>query len=293
MRKLLLIGLIFLSGLVSSASAKETIKIVVPYTAGGLSDKLARHLQTYLANDDYDFIVENKVGAGGLIGAQAVADEKTKPLLLVSGQALVANDVLGNSKYIAEKDFTFISCLATDSIVVVANAGGEFKTVQDIYRTGKSVSYGTSGIGTTQHIVSPIVAKRDKNQIEIPFKGAPEVTTALLSGTVDWAIDNLRSVAPMIESGKFVILASSNKLKKYPGVPTFKELGIDIHGFKANQLFVANNAVSPELLNYIKKKLEDKEFTSLLESNSYESCVNTKNSAGLKLEKEIIKKLVK
>ena len=294
MNKLLILILIFISNILIPVYAKEQIKIIVPYTAGGLSDKLARQLQTYLVNDEYDFVVENRVGAGGLIGTQSIVDEKSKPLLLVSGQAIVSNYVLGNAKYDVDKDFTFLSCLITDTTVLVSNSAGDIKEFQDLYSSSKlSVAYGTSGIGTVQHMLSPIIAGKDKKQIEIPFKGAPEVANALLAGTIDWYVDNLTIVSPLIDSGKFRILASNQKLKKYPNVPTFKELNIDIHGFKSKQLFVANNNITPQLKAYIEKKLVDKQFTNLLESAGYESCVNSKPASSLATEKELIKKLLK
>lgn len=294
MNKLILVILLFITSIFIPSYAKEPVKIIVPYSAGGLSDKLARQLQTYLVNENYDFIVENRVGAGGLVGTQSIVDEKNKPLLLVSGQALVSNYVLGNAKYNIDKDFTFLSCLVTDTTVVISNSNSDIKDFRDIYNNSRvSIAYGTSGVGTVQHMLSPLIAGKDKKQIEIPFKGASEVANALLAGTIDWYVDNLTIVTPLIDSGKFRILAAAQKLKKYPNVPTFKELNIDIHGFKSKQLFVANNNLSPELKDYLQKKLEDKQFTSLLESAGYESCVNSKPSVNLTTEKELIKKLLK
>lgn len=275
-----------------STYAKETVKIIVPYTAGGLSDRLARQLQTYLTNDDYEFVVENRPGAGGLIGTQSIVDEKNKPMLLVSGQALVSNSILGHAKYDINNDFVFFSCLVSDTTVVVSNSNSDIKNFNDIRTVSSTVPYGTSGIGTVQHMVSPIVAGGDKKQVEITFKGTPEVMNALLSGTIMWYVDNLTIVAPMIDSGKFRILAASQKLKKYPDVPSFRELGINIHGFRSKQLFVANNNITPQMKSYIDRKLEDKKLAELLESLGYESCINTKGS-GLKAEKELIEKLLR
>lgn len=290
MNRFLFLFLLFISNIFISSHAKEPIKIIVPYTAGGLSDKLARQLQTYLTNEDYEFIVENRPGAGGVIGTQSIVDE-TKPMLLVSGQALVSNQILGNAKYDIDKDFTFLSCLITDTTVVVSNSNSQIKTFKDIHVVGNK-AYGTSGIGTVQHMLSPIVAGYDKKQLEVPFKGAPEVATALLSGTIDWYIDNLSIVAPMIDSGKFRILATNEKLKKYSDIPTFKELNIDIHGFKSKQLFVANKNITTDMKTYVERKIQDKQFLTLLESLGYDSCVNSK-SITLKTEKEIITKLLK
>ena len=288
-----LLALLFI--LCSASFAKETIKIVVPYSAGGTSDRLARQLQTYLSNDEYTFVVENKPGAGGALGATQVANDKTEPTLLVSGQALVTNTLLGNAKYDVETDFVFLSCLITDPIVVVARADSSLKNLQDIKTLAqtKSVAYGTSGAGTVQHMISPIIAGSNNNQVEVPFKGAADVMNALLAGTITWYLDSVTLVSPLVDSGKFRILAASQKLKKYPEVPTFKELNIEIHGFKSRQLFVANTAITPKLKTHIDRKLNDDQMTQIFSSMGYESCVDTKTANSLKIEKDIIKRLLR
>jgi tripartite-type tricarboxylate transporter receptor subunit TctC len=275
--------------------AKETIKIVVPYTAGGTSDKLARQLQTHLTNDEYTFVVENKPGAGGALGATLVANEKSEPTLLVSGQALVTNTLLGNAKYDIENDFIFLSCLITDPSVVIVKADSPIKRFQDIRSASatRTIPYGTSGTGTVQSMVSPLIAGGDKNQIEIPFKGAADVMNALLADTIVWYLDSVTLVSPLIDSGKFRILAASQPLKKYPDVPTFKDVGVDIHGFKSRQLFVGNTALSTKLKTYIDKKLNEEQMAQIFTGMGYESCIDTKKPNALKTEKDIIKRLLK
>lgn len=292
--KKILIGVLF--GVLSLAVlSKETIKIVVPYTAGGTSDRLARQLQTYLTNDDYNFVVDNKPGAGGSLGASFVANEKNEPMLIVSGQALVTNTLTGAAKYDVETDFIFISCLITDPFVVVTKADGPFKRFSDIRSIAetKPVAYGTSGVGTVQSMISPLIAGDSKNQIEVPFKGAADVRNALLADTINWYLDSVTLVAPLIDDGKFRVVAASQKLKKYPDVPTLQELGINIHGFKSRQLFAANTAVDVKLKKYIDKKLNDDQMGSILTGMGYESCIDTKNVNALKTEKEMIKRLLK
>ena len=286
--------LLFLLFLSTSLFAKDTIKIVVPYPAGGTSDKVARHIQNHFGNDEYNFVVENRPGAGGSVGATYVANEKV-PTLLVSGQALITNSVLGNVKYDLENDFVFLSCMITDPLVIVAKADGQIKKFQDLKDMAKTkpVPYGTSGIGTVQNMLSPIIINRENNHIEVPFKGAPEVMNALLSDTIVWYVDILNLTAPLVDSGKFIMLASSDKLKKYPDVPTFKELGIDIYGFRSRQVFVANSAIDNTLKSYIFKKLNEDGMKQLLQQNGYESCINTNNPNALRIEKDIVKRIIK
>jgi tripartite-type tricarboxylate transporter receptor subunit TctC len=279
----------------SAICARETVKIVVPYTAGGVSDKLARQLQSYLSSDEYDFVVDNKPGAGGSIGATSVANEKHEPMLLVSGQALITNTLLGNAKYDVENDFVFLSCLVTDPIAVLVRADSPIKKFQDIriLSQTKTIPYGTSGIGTVQSIVSPILANGDINQIEIPFKGASDVMNALLSNTIVWYLDSVTLTSPLIDSGKFRMLAASQHLNKYPDVPTFKDIGVDIHGFKSRQLFVANTSISTKLKNYIIVRLNDKQMSQIITNTGYESCIDTEKPNALKAEKDVIKRLLK
>lgn len=277
------------------ATAKETIKIIVPYPAGGTSDKLARQLQTHLSNEEYNFVVENKAGAGGSIGATFVASEKNEPLLIVSGQALVTNVLLGNVKYSLDTDLKFISCLTTDPIVVVSKVSGPIDTYSDIKRLGEkqTVAYGTSGAGSVQSMISPLVAGEQKNQIEIPFKGAPDVKNALLSDVIMWYVDNIALVDPLIQGGKFKLLAASTKLNKYPNVPVFKDLGIELHGFKSRQLFASNTALSLNQRAYIIKRMNEKSLSQVFSDMGFDSCIDTSQQDGFKGEMSNIKRLLK
>lgn len=280
--------------LCSISFAKETVKIVVPYTAGGTSDILARSLAPLLSNENYNFIVENKPGAGGLVGAELVASEKNEPQLILTGQALVSNVVLGNAKYDLEKDFKHITCVTTVPIGILVKADSPIKTMRDIVEMSKikSISYGTSGIGTVQSMVSPLIFK-DSNQIEVPFKGAPEVLNALLAGTITWQIDNVLLAGPLVDSGKLRFIGVSTKLKKYPDIPTFKELNIDIHNFAVKQLLASNIAVSSKLRTHIDTVLNSEAVSKMYESIGYDSCINTSQPNYLKTERDIIKRLLK
>lgn len=277
--------------LCSSVFAKENIKIVVPYSAGGTSDKVARHIQNYMNNSEYNFVVDNRPGAGGLVGATYVANEKT-PTLLVSGQALVTNSVLGNAKYDLENDFTYLSCMIADPIVLVVKTDGPIKTFKDLL-AANNAPYGISGPGTVQSILSPTIVNKDPKYIELTFKGSPETMNALLSDTITWYVDILNFVGPLVDSGKLKIIASTDRLKKYPDVPTFKELNIDIGSFKSKQLFVANSSIDPMLHRYIVKKLNEDGLKEVLRNNGFDHCINTNTSSGLKSEKELIKRLLK
>lgn len=287
MKKLLVILMI----LCCNAFAKDTIKIVVPYSAGGTSDKVARHIQNYMNSEEYSFVVENKAGAGGLIGATYVANEKT-PTLLVSGQALVTNYVTGTAKYDLDTDFVYLSCMIADPIVLVVKADGPIKTFKDLL-AASNAPYGTSGPGTIQSIVSPIITSKNSKYIEVTFKGSPDSMNALLSDTITWYVDILNFVSPLVDSGKLKIIASTDKLKKYPEVPTFKELNVDMGSFKSRQLFVANAAIDTKLKSYIVKKLNEDGLKDILHDHGFDTCINTSNPSALKSEKELIKKLLK
>lgn len=276
--------------------AKETIKLIVPYPAGGTSDRIARVLQTHLnTSSDYQFVIDYKVGAGGTIGASHVAAEKNEPLLLLGGQSIVISAVTGNVKYDLENDFTFLSCMTTDTIAIVAKNNNKINRYQDLLELAKTtaVPYGTSGLGTVQSMVSPIVVNRNKNHFEVPYKGAAEVMNALLADTIVWYIDSINLVSPQIDAGNFKLLGVSSKSKKYPDAPTFKELGINIHGFANRQLLMANNVLDKKLRDFIAKRLNEEALTVTLTQMGYDTCINTNNPNALKVEKDIINKILK
>ena len=211
------------------------IKIVVPNPAGGAVDIFARsigeQLSTALKNP---VIIDNKAGAGGLIGTKAVSsaapDGYTLGYLhagLVTVQAL-------NPKLDLLKELRPVAKLTSTPFVVVVRADSPFKTFKDLVaavqaKPGK-VSFGSGGVGSPPHFAVEMIEETLGNfkALHVPYKAATESTTGVIAGDIDFSIAILGTVVPFIQSGKLRALAVSSRarLPLMPDVPTIAESGV-------------------------------------------------------------------
>jgi tripartite-type tricarboxylate transporter receptor subunit TctC len=211
------------------------VKIVVPYSPGGTADNLGRLTADYLSNSlKQSFIIENKGGAGGTLGSQQVA--KATPdgyTLVVSGigSHVIAPILLGSSMN-PMKDFTHIALLGGPPSALVINADLPVKDLKGfiayVNATPQGVSWGSPGLGTHAQLIGELFAASNKlNLVHISYKGAGPAVMDLLGGQIQAAFMTLRSASSHIQTGKLRVLAvtSAKRLKGYPNVPTFEELG--------------------------------------------------------------------
>ncbi len=225
-----------------SAAAQSTqewplrpVKIVVPYSAGGTADNLGRLMADYLSNSlKQPFIIDNKGGAGGTLGSMQVT--KSAPdgySLVVSGigSHVIAPILLGSSMN-PMKDFTHIALLGGPPSALVINADLPVKDLKGfiayVNAAPKGLSWGSPGLGTHAQLIGELFAVGNKlNLVHISYKGAGPAVMDLLGGQIQAGFMTLRSAASHIHSGKLRVLAitSTKRLKDYPNVPTFAELG--------------------------------------------------------------------
>ena len=214
---------------------QRPVKIVVPYSAGGTADNLGRLTADYLSNSlKQPFIVDNKGGAGGTLGSLLVA--KAAPdgySLVVSGigSHVIAPIILGSSMN-PMKDFTHIALLGGPPSALVINADLPVKDLKGfmayVNAAPKGLSWGSPGLGTHAQLIGEVFAVGNKlNMVHISYKGAGPAVMDLLGGQIQAGFMTLRSAASHIHSGKLRVLAitSTKRLKDYPHVPTFAELG--------------------------------------------------------------------
>jgi tripartite-type tricarboxylate transporter receptor subunit TctC len=218
-----------------SAWPTKPVKVIVPYSPGGSSDALGR-LVTQGLSDTFkqNFVVENKGGAGGMLGSQQVA--KLAPdgyNLLVSG---VASHVIGPAEnpklYDPIKDFTHIAILGGPPIVLAVNADVPASDLPSFIayakKTAKGISWGSPGKGTHGYLIGESFELLSKTPMEhIAYKGAAPAVVDLLAGHISASFTTLSTASPHIHSGKLRALAvtSTKRLAEFPNVPTFAELG--------------------------------------------------------------------
>jgi tripartite-type tricarboxylate transporter receptor subunit TctC len=216
----------------------RAVRVIVPYPAGGSTDVLARILAERL-NQIYGqpFVIENRPGAGGNIGIATVTS--SAPDGYTIGAATVGHFAINQFLY---KDMPFdpqrdmIPASLTwelPNVFVVAADYVPAKTVAEFIAWAKQkghTNFGSPGVGTSPHLSGVLFAKRSGlDAVHVPFRGAAQTIPAMLSGAVDFAIDNLASYVPLIQSGKMRALAvtSAERWPTLPDVPTMGEAGVN------------------------------------------------------------------
>ena len=227
------------------AQAQEPIRLIVPYAPGGPLDITSRALAERVRDSLGVVIIENKAGAGGNIGADAIA--KASPDGLTIGLAATATHAVNpwlysRMPYDAGKDFAGITQMVRVPNVLVVNADfaerNKIASIADLLAYGKAhpgkLNYGSGGNGSAGHLAGEMLKqKAGIFALHVPYRGANPAQLALLSGEVDFNIDNLAAAAPNIRSGKLKALAVTSlaPTSLLPGVPalskTFPGFAID------------------------------------------------------------------
>ena len=238
---------ILLSPLASTALAQEAypkgpIKLVVPYSAGAVTDMLGRLVGKNLQESmGVPVIVENRTGAGGTIGTDLVA--KSAPdgytlLLGATGPVSVGKALYPKLPYDPATDLTPIAVLTRVPFVVVAHPSQPFKTVNDLIAAAKakpgSITYGSAGNGTPQHIIGEMFKQATNTELlHVPYKGSAPATTDLLGNQIAVMFDNPGPLVQHIKAGRLKVLAQTGaeRLEALPDVPSMQEAGVQ--GFVA------------------------------------------------------------
>lgn len=261
------------------AQTEKITRIIVPYTAGGGVDSLARaltrSLQTSLGNT---VIVENKPGAGGNIAMDYVAAAPPDgSILVLATNNLTINPVLyENVKFNAEKSFSPISLMAESPVLFVTKAGSQFKDLREVLAYAKSnpdkLSYASCGNGNIHHYAGELFKSMAKVAIvHIPYKGCSSAVTDVVSGQVDFGVISLTAVGSFISTNKVKALAvtSGQRSKLLPDVPTVSEAaGLRNYSLTGWYAMLAPaktpRPVIDRLNMAIEKALTDKEVTANL-----------------------------
>jgi tripartite-type tricarboxylate transporter receptor subunit TctC len=223
-------------GAYSQSFPMKPIKIVVPFGAGGVADLTARAVAQKLSESlGQSVIVDNKPSAGGIIAGEMVtkADADGHTLLLMSNGTAVSTGLFKSLPFDAQKDFAPISTLGTFDIAVVASEDGKFKTMQELIAFARAnpgkLNVGTINIGSTQNLAARLIESAGNLDWQvIPFRGTPDVISALRGGTVDAAVEILGPMMGQINAKAVRALAvmGDRRAAKLPDVPTLAQAGI-------------------------------------------------------------------
>lgn len=258
---------VFALGAYSQSFPNKPIKIVVPYSAGGTTDMLARAVGQKMSEKwGQSVLVENKPGANGIIGIDLVA--KARPDGYTLGIASPGTHASNQSLYETLphdpiKDFTPVSLLVRAPMVMVVNANVPIKSVSDLLAAAKKdpgkLTVASGGTGSSQHLAAELFEyMAGVDLTHVPYKGGGAAYTDLLGGRVEVMIDALQQSMPHIKSGRLrpIAVASAQKLPQLPEVPTIAESGVPGYESGAWYGLVAPAGLPKDVLSQIATEVD-------------------------------------
>jgi tripartite-type tricarboxylate transporter receptor subunit TctC len=240
------------------------VRFIVPFAAGGAADVVTRIIVAKMSeNMGATLIVENKTGASGKIGTDYVA--KSNPdgytILVGSPGTLAINpNVFSKMPYDVERDFVAVSHVATFPQILTVNAKTPVKSLSDfvtyVKARPKVLSYGSSGIGSTGHLITAMfMHEAGLEALHVPYRGGGPAAQALAAGNVDFVIDGLPTFQGLIASSLVRILAitSAQRWSALPNVPTIGEVapGFDLSSWV---VFAAPKGTPKEICDRLAKE---------------------------------------
>ena len=238
-----LLGLaLVLQGVLSTAAAQgqawpaRPVKLIVPQAPGGATDVFARYMGQKLgAKWNQPVVIENKVGAAGVVGTDAVAKSAADGytlLLTYAGSQAVNQSLYARLPFDSVKDFQTVATVATTPFFLVVGPNSPYKSFRELIAAAKAkpgaITYSTSGSGSVNHLLSEsLKVEAGIDMVHVPYKAISAALTDVMSGQVDNAFAAVPSAIQLIRGGKLRALAVSSGKRNVsaPDVPTIAELG--------------------------------------------------------------------
>ena len=212
------------------------IKMIVPFGAGGPTDIFTRLLAEELRKAlKQPFVLENRPGAGTIIGTEAAA--KSPPdgytLLMISATQTTTETLVPSKPYKLLRDFVPVASLLNSELVMVVHPSVPVNTVKDFIALAKSkpgaLNYASSGVGSNYHMAGELFKNlTGTNILHVPYKGSSGARNDIISGQIEMMFDSVPSMAPMIQAGRVKALGTTGKMRSaiLPDVPTLSEAGV-------------------------------------------------------------------
>ena len=269
---------------VAAGYPDKTVRIVVPYAPGGAVDVVTRKVAQKLTDQTgQTFIVENKPGASGTIGAQTVlrAAPDGYTLLALDNTFSLLPFVFKKLPWEGDLPFVPVAVSAYTPVLLLVNSDSKFKDLASLIAYAKAnpgkLTYGSGGNGSAPHFSGEAFQQATGVKLtHVPYKGASETVTGLLSNQVDLVLLSTGSVASHLKGGKLRALAASGskRLASFPTVPTFAEAGVPGFGIVNWSGLAAPPKTPPEVVTRlnaeVRKALEapdTKEFLAALSAD--------------------------
>jgi tripartite-type tricarboxylate transporter receptor subunit TctC len=244
----------------------RAIKLIAPYPAGGGVDAVARLLGEKLsARLNQAIVVDNKPGAAGTIGADALAKSSADGYTLMLGSITdyaIAPHVHKSLGFDLRKDFAPIAELGYGTVVLVVNADFAARNVKELIAMAKAkpgdLSFASSGLGGLQHLNGEMFKQMaGVDLVHVPYKGSTQLLPDLLAGRIPMAFDSLPPHLPHIKSGKVraLAVASAARSSTIPDVPTMAEAGIPGYESATNYTLFAPVGTSKDIVSMLNKEV--------------------------------------
>jgi tripartite-type tricarboxylate transporter receptor subunit TctC len=261
----IIVGALISSGAASAEDwPSRPVKIVVPYGPGGISDTLARLTSDRLAKRfGQPFIIENKGGAGGIIGTELAARSPNDGYTLYfgGGAQFTVNPLIKKLTFDPVKDLTPISMVSINGMALVVHPDLPVHSVREFIDYVKAnpgkINYGTAGLGQSSHLTpAAFAARTGLDMVVVPFQSTPPALVGLIAGTVQLFFGNVSDVMELVQSGKGRLLAISTaqRVPQFPDVPTVAETvpGFVMTGWIG---YFAPTGTPPTIINQVSKEL--------------------------------------
>jgi len=257
--------------LVTAAQAEsypsKPVRIIVPYGPGGIADVTMRLVAQNLSQRfGQQFFIENRPGAGGVVGMQtareAPADGYT--LVMVGGGLTIAKALFKSLPYNLETDFTPISTTASYGLVIATKASSPYKTIKDVIAGAKAhpgtLNLGTINAGSTQNLSAELFRSMAGIDVTIvPYKTTPDLANAVLRGDVDVAFEYFVGFQSPITAGQVTVLATTarERANNLPDVPTVAESGLTDYEVTSWNGIAARRGVSTEIVLELNRAINE------------------------------------
>lgn len=278
----------------------KTVKIVVPYTPGGTNDLVARLVAQKLTESmGQTFIVENKPGASGNLGAEQVARSAADgyTLLLVTTGHSIAPSLYTNLRYSIKTDLTPVSGLTSGPLLVMTNPKAPYKTIGELIAAAKakpaSINFGSAGNGSSTHLaVEQLNSIAGVKMTHIPYSGSMPAMQDVMAGNAQLVMDLMFSAIPQVVGGKLsaIAITGTKRSPLLPDVPTVAESGVP--GFDVevwNGLMAPAGTPRPvidKLNAEIRKAMESADMKKRLEAQGFEAATGTPEKFGALIASE-------
>ncbi|MPS29884.1 MAG: tripartite tricarboxylate transporter substrate binding protein [Alcaligenaceae bacterium] len=279
----------------------KPVRIIVPFAAGGPTDYIARLVAEKLATAlGQPFIVENRLGAGGVVGAEAAL--RSPPdgyTLLVASASYAVNPALMKMSFDAANDVQPVINMVVGSTVFAAHAGTPFNTLGEMVAYAKAnpgkLNYATQGAGSITHVTTEaFLAATGITATHIPYKGIGPALTALASGEVQFVLPDYGAARALVTAGKVKILAvaGNRRLAELPNVPTAAEAGFPQTASSGSwQGMFAPKNTPPEVVDTLNREinriLRNKEVVEQLGARYAEPVGGTPDAFGAQVKADI------